>query len=106
MPQDTRINSVQPVSCSYHIHVLLYTVVQLCQEFRNLTKKQALPSEMDLGFGTAYVSNDGSSQFFWDEGSAVGQMVQNTRDMAYVGDAMQQRSSASGQMVADAYKQL
>ena len=65
-----------------------------------------LPSEMNLGFGTAYVSADGSSQFFWDEGSAVGQMVQNTRDMAYVGEAVQQLSSASGQMVADAYKQL
>ena len=65
-----------------------------------------LPSEMNLGAGTAYVAQDGSSQFFWDEGSAMGQMVQQTRDMAVVGDAVQQLATASGQMIADGYKQL
>ena len=65
-----------------------------------------LPSEMNLGAGTAYVSNDGSSQFFWDEGSAVGQLVQETKNLPLVSGQVQQLADASGQMIADAYKQL
>ena len=69
-------------------------------------KMTLLPSEMDLGAGTAILSQDGSSHFFWNEGSPVGQMVQYTKDMGVVGDQMQQLADASGQMIADGYKNL
>lgn len=69
-------------------------------------KMTLLPSEMNLGAGTAIISQDGSSQFFWDEGSPMGQMVQSTKDMGLVGEMMQQLSTASGQMIADGYKNL
>ena len=69
-------------------------------------KMRLLPSEMDFGAGTAIISHDGSSQFFWDEGSPVGQMVQYTKSMGLVGEQMQQLATASGQMIADGYKNL
>lgn len=65
-----------------------------------------LPAEMNLGAGTVYMAQDGSAQFFWDEGSAMGQMVEQTKDMAVVGEGVQQLADASGQMIADGYKQL
>ena len=69
-------------------------------------KMALLPSEMDLGAGTAIISQDGSAQFFWDEGSAMGQIVQGSKETSLVGDQMQELASASGQMIADGYKQL
>ncbi|MBQ3998919.1 MAG: TolC family protein [Paludibacteraceae bacterium] len=69
-------------------------------------KMTLLPSEMDLGAGTAIISQDGSSHFFWDEGSAMGQLVQSTKGTGLVGDQMQQLAAASGQMIADGYKQI
>lgn len=69
-------------------------------------KLTLLPTEMNLGAGTAILSQDGSSQFFWDEGSPMGQMVESTKDMGQVGDQMQELATASGQMIADGYKQL
>ncbi len=65
-----------------------------------------LPSEMNLGAGTAMVSQDGSSHFFWDEGSAMGQLVQQTKDVSVVNEQVQALANNSGQMIADAYKQL
>ena len=65
-----------------------------------------MPSEMNLGAGTAVVSQDGSSHFFWNEGSAMGQLVQNTQDMSVVNHQVQALADNSGQMIADAYKQL
>ena len=65
-----------------------------------------LPSEMDLGAGTAIISHDGSSHFFWDEGSPVGQMIQTTKGTGIIGDQIQQLANASGQMIADGYKNL
>ena len=69
-------------------------------------KMALLPSEMDLGSGTAIISQDGSSHFFWDEGSAMGQVVQSTKNTGTIGNQMQQLASASGQMIADGYKQI
>lgn len=69
-------------------------------------KLSLLPTEMNLGAGTAILSKDGSSSFFWDEGSPVGQMVQSTKDIDLVGTQMQEIATASGQMIADGYKQL
>lgn len=69
-------------------------------------KLSLLPTEMDLGAGTAIISQDGSSNFFWNEGSPVGQMVTNTRDIEVVGERMEELATASGQMIADGYKQL
>lgn len=65
-----------------------------------------LPSEMNLGAGSAIIAKDGSTQFFWDEGSPVGQMVQNTKNISLIGDQMQALADASGQMIADGYKEL
>ena len=65
-----------------------------------------LPTEMDLGAGTAIISQDGSGQFFWDEGSSMGQLVQETKNVNTVGTQMQTLAEASGQMIADGYKQL
>ena len=69
-------------------------------------KMTLLPSEMNLGAGTAIISQDGSSQFFWEEGSPVGQLVQTTKDVSLVGDQVQALADASGQMIADGYKQI
>ena len=69
-------------------------------------KMALLPTEMDLGAGTAILSQDGSSQFFWNEGSAMGQLVQSSKGAGLAGDQMQALANASGQMIADGYKQL
>lgn len=69
-------------------------------------KMTLLPSEMNLGAGTAIISQDGSSQFFWEEGSPVGQLVQTTKDVSLVDDQVQALANASGQMIADGYKQI
>ena len=69
-------------------------------------KMTLLPSEMDLGAGTAIISQDGSSQFFWDEGSAMGQLIQTSKDVPLVSDQVQALADASGQMIADGYQNL
>ena len=69
-------------------------------------KMALLPAEMNLGAGTAIVSQDGSSQFFWNEGSAMGQLIQNNKDMPLVSDQIQALADASGQMIADGYKEI
>ena len=69
-------------------------------------KVTLLPSSMDLGSGQAVVSHDGSSHFFWDEGSSMGQLVQNTKNISVVGEQVQALADASGQMIGDAYKEL
>ena len=69
-------------------------------------KMTLLPSEMNLGAGTAIISQDGSSQFFWDEGSAMGQLLQTSKEATLVNNQVQTLADASGQMIADGYKQL
>lgn len=69
-------------------------------------KMALLPTEMDFGAGTAIISQDGTSNFFWNEGSPVGQMVTNTRDIDIVGARVGELANASGQMIADGYKNL
>ena len=69
-------------------------------------KMTLLPSEMDLGAGTAIISQDGSSQLFWDEGSAMGQLIQTSKDVPLVSDQVQALADASGQMIADGYQNL
>ena len=69
-------------------------------------KMTLLPSEMDLGAGTAIISQDGSSQFFWDEGSAMGQLIQTSKDAPLVSNQVQALADASGQMIADGYQNL
>ena len=69
-------------------------------------KMTLLPSEMNLGAGTAIISQDGSSQFFWDEGSAMGQLLQSSKEATLVNNQVQTLADASGQMIADGYKQL
>ena len=72
----------------------------------NTADIRLLPSEMNLGAGSAVISADGQSRFFWDEGSAMGQLVQNTRDLTVVNEQVQALADHSGQMIADGYKQL
>ena len=69
-------------------------------------KMRLLPSEMNLGAGTAIISQDGSSQFFWDEGSAMGQLIQSGKEATLVSDQVQALADASGQMIADGYKEI
>ncbi len=72
----------------------------------NTADIRLLPSEMNLGAGSAVISADGQSRFFWDEGSAMGQLVQNTQDLTFVNEQVQALADHSGQMIADGYKQL
>ncbi|MBR0296837.1 MAG: TolC family protein [Paludibacteraceae bacterium] len=69
-------------------------------------KLTLLPSEMDLGSGRAIISQAGAGHFFWNEGSPMGQLVQQTKDIDIVGNQVQSLANASGQMIADGYKQI
>lgn len=69
-------------------------------------KTTLLPSSLNMGVGEVVMSSDGSSSFFWDEGSAIGQAIQSTEQNGVIGEQMQAIANESGQMIADGYSQL
>lgn len=65
-----------------------------------------LPNRMDFGFGTATVTNNGSSHWDWNESTSFNQLTQQTTSAPTVYGELTSLQTDAGQMMADAYQQL
>ena len=65
-----------------------------------------LPNRMDFGFGTATITNDGSSHWDWSESTSFNQLTQQTTTTPAVYGGLTSLQTDAGQMMADAYQQL
>ena len=65
-----------------------------------------LPNRMDFGFGTATITNDGSSHWDWSESTSFNQLTQQTTTTPAVYGELTSLQTETGQMMADAYQQL
>ena len=65
-----------------------------------------LPNRMDFGFGTATITNDGSSHWDWSESTSFNQLTQQTTTTPAVYSELTSLQTDAGQMMADAYQQL
>ena len=65
-----------------------------------------LPNRMDFDFGTATITNDGSSHWDWSESTSFNQLTQQTTTTPAVYSELTSLQTDAGQMMADAYQQL